>query len=520
MDQYRFFHEASLRILSSFRIEKAFYNCLTYIREHIPADFLTLNLFDPGLSFVETLVAANAERGERIGVKTQLTPGVREQIQSFIDGLNGNPQCTIVERMGDDPMTALVAKTFDSAGEACLILDLMVEGKYLGIATLSNARGLAYTQDHAQWLRMLHEPFAWACANYLSYRDLEELKDRLADNYRSLQDDLIHIKGGEIIGAEQGLKTVMEMVRQVAPATTPVLLLGETGVGKEVVAQAVHRLSARREGPIIKVDCGAIPENLVESELFGHEKGAFTGAMSAMRGRLERAHGGTLFLDEIGELSLETQKRILRVLEESVIERVGGEKPIHLDIRIIAATHRPLETMVQEKTFRQDLFFRLNVFPIAIPPLRDRPTDIPLFVSHFIKRKSRKLGLPGIATVAPGAIDILTAYQWPGNVRELKNLVERELILCGQDPVAFASLSPAGSDSPAAMPVEHMKDGALSFDAAVADHIRKVLEMTQGRVEGPKGAARLLDVHPRTLQHRMKKLGIPYGREYKRNQKA
>jgi transcriptional regulator with GAF, ATPase, and Fis domain len=286
-------------------------------------------------------------------------------------------------------------------------------------------------------------------------------------------------------------------------------------VGKEVIAQAIHRLSLRRENPLIKMDCAAVAESLVESDLFGHEKGAFTGAISRVRGRFERAHGGTLFLDEIGELSPQTQKKILRVLQEGIIERIGGAETIPVDIRIIAATHRPLEAMVQEGGFRKDLFFRLNIFPIKIPPLRERPEDIPLFVNHFIKKASRELGLPSIARLAPGAIDILTAYGWPGNVRELENLVERELIISGESPLAFASLLPSASEG-AGMTVEYLEDASLSLDRAMSAHIRKVLDMTDGRVEGKQGAARLLDVHPRTLQHRMKKLDIPFGRKYKK----
>ena len=300
-----------------------------------------------------------------------------------------------------------------------------------------------------------------------------------------------------------------------APTNSPVLLRGETGVGKDVIAQAIHRLSSRRDNPLIKVDCATIPESLVESDLFGHEKGAFTGAISRVRGRFERAHGGTLFLDEIGELSQQTQKKILRVLQEGIIERVGGDETIRLDIRIIAATHRPLETMVKEGGFREDLFFRLNVFPIAVPPLRERREDIPLFVNHFIKKKSRRLRLPTIARLAPGAIDILSAYEWPGNIRELENLVERELIISGEEPLAFSSLlplEPGGVEKP----VDPLVAGSLSLDRAMSAHIRKVLNLTGGRVEGQRGAARLLDIHPRTLQHRMKKLGIPFGRKYKK----
>ena len=300
-----------------------------------------------------------------------------------------------------------------------------------------------------------------------------------------------------------------------APTDTPVLLLGETGVGKEIIANTIHRLSLRKNHPLIKVDCAAISENLVENELFGHEKGSFTGAFSRVRGRFERAHSGTLFLDEIGELSPETQKRILRVLQERVIERVGGSEVIGVDIRIIAATHRPLETMIANGKFRKDLFFRLNVFPISIPPLRDRKEDIPRFVDHLIKIGSRKIQLSSIATLAPGAIDSLMAYRWPGNIRELKNCVERELIINRGKPLTFSSLYNTMPEN-GEISIDRMGDGSFDLNRAMARHIRKVLNMTGGRVEGKQGAARLLNVHPRTLQHRMKKLNILFGRNYKR----
>jgi transcriptional regulator with GAF, ATPase, and Fis domain len=512
MDEHKFCHEAGSRICSSLMIEKAFFRCFLYIRDFIPADSLTLHLFDPGLGFIETVVGADIEGSDILSHKTQLEPAIREQIQTLIEHLGGTPQCQILERLSLDTMAGVVARDYSVSDHPALVLDLIIENKYLGIIVVYNTRGKKYTRVHADKMLLLHGPFSMACANFLRHRDLMELKERLADNYRHLQDDLICLKGDEIVGAEQGLKRVMEMVRQVAPADSPVLLLGETGVGKDVIAQAIHRLSSRRDNPLIKVDCTVIPDNLVESDLFGHEKGAFTGAISRIHGRFERAHGGTVFLDEIGELSFQSQKKILRVLQEGVIERVGGTETIRLDIRIIAATNRSLETMVAEGVFRQDLFFRLNVFPIVIPPLRVRREDIPLFVYHFIKKMSRKLRLPAIANLAPGAIDILTAYPWPGNIRELKNLVERELIISGGKPLTFTSLSPLNLGS-AAMPVEQMEAGSLSLDRAMSAHIQEVIAMTEGRVEGPLGAARLLDIHPRTLQHRMKKLCITFNRK-------
>ena len=461
------------------------------------------------------MVGADLDGLVSYSVKTQLQPAIREQLRAFIETLEGKPGCQIIDRLSKDNLAWPVAEELGAPNDPCLILDLIIEDEYLGIVTVSNTWGEKYTEEHARRILLIHNPFALACANFLRYRDLMEFKDRLAENYRYLQDDLIHLKGDEVVGAEHGLKGVMKMVRQVASTDSPVLLLGETGVGKEVIAQTIHRLSSRRENPLIKVDCASIPESLVESDLFGHEKGAFTGAISRVRGRFERAHSGTVFLDEIGELSLQTQKKILRILQEGVIERVGGTETIKLDIRVIAATHRPLAKMITEGRFRQDLFFRLNVFPIVIPPLRERRGDIPRFVNHFIKKKSRSRRLPSIVRLAPGAIDILTAYEWPGNIRELENLVERELIINPEGPLSFSSLLPL-KPQVTEESVEHLEPGSLSLDQTMSAHIRKVLKMTDGRVEGQRGAARLLDIHPRTLQHRMKKLGISFGRNYRK----
>jgi len=303
----------------------------------------------------------------------------------------------------------------------------------------------------------------------------------------------------------------MEMVRQVAPLNSPVLLLGETGVGKDVIANAIHYSSPRKDSPFVKVNCGAIPETLLDSELFGHEKGAFTGALFLRRGRFERADRGTLFLDEIGELPAQAQVRMLRVLQYKEMERVGGTSPISLDIRLIAATNRNLEEMVKAKEFREDLWFRLNVFPIRIPPLRERKEDIPALVRYFLDRKSRELKLPASPLLGRGAIDHLMAYSWTGNVRELENLLERALILSRGEPLTFDDLGgeklKGGSFTAVPSP-----DESLKLDEVMSRHIQRVLEMTKGKVHGKGGAAELLGINPSTLRNRMNQLRIPYGR--------
>jgi transcriptional regulator with GAF, ATPase, and Fis domain len=283
-------------------------------------------------------------------------------------------------------------------------------------------------------------------------------------------------------------------------------------VGKEVIANFIHWKSSRKDGPLIKVNCGAIPDTLVDSELFGHEKGAFTGATSQKTGRFERADGGTIFLEEIAELPLPAQVRMLRVLHNKIIERVGGTESIPVDIRIIAATHRNLEERVKAGRFREDLWFRLNVFPIRIPPLRSRTMDIPALVDHFIEKKSRELKIHPMPSLSPGAMGRLTAYRWPGNVRELENVIERELILNISGPLTFRNVSPMPLHEEPADDV--MAPGkVLSLDDVFVRHVKKVLGLTNGKINGPGGAAEIMKIKPNTLRNRMKKLGIVYGRE-------
>src|SRR6185369_7007615 len=337
-------------------------------------------------------------------------------------------------------------------------------------------------------------------------------RDILLDDNRFLNRELLSQVGDEIIGGNSGLRNVMEMVRQVAPLNNTVLLMGETGTGKEVIANSIHFASPRKDGPFIKVNCGAIPESLIDSELFGHEKGAFTGAVTEKRGRFERANGGTLFLDEIGEFPTQAQVRLLRVLQQCEIERVGGDKTISVDVRVIAATHRNLESMISENRFREDLWFRLNVFPIIIPPLRQRKDDVPALTRHFVAVKCRELGIAVPPAIAPGALDRLMNYGWPGNVRELENLVERELIRHRGGQLRFESLLP-GEKGDETQPVTEVKGGGqLNLDEVMSLHIGKVLKMTKGKIHGLGGAAELLGINPNTLRARMSKLGIMYGR--------
>jgi formate hydrogenlyase transcriptional activator len=346
---------------------------------------------------------------------------------------------------------------------------------------------------------------------------------RLAVQNEYLQDEIKQANNfEEIVGHSAGLKSVLDQVRLVAPTDSTVLILGETGTGKELIARAIHSASGRREWPLIKVNCAALPAGLIQSELFGHEKGAFTGATDKRIGRFELANGGTIFLDEIGELPPEVQIKLLRVLQEREFERIGGSATIRADIRVIAATNRDLNQALAEGRFRRDLFYRLNVFPILMPPLHQRQDDIGLLAHYFVRRYAARIGRR-IDRIPAATLTRLAAYSWPGNIRELENVIERAVILSnGPDLELAAELIPAVPVAPAAdafqpRPGAEVNITRTSADRSLAqtekERILDVLKQTNWRIEGPNGAAAILKLNPSTLRSRMKKLGIERSRE-------
>ena len=340
---------------------------------------------------------------------------------------------------------------------------------------------------------------------------MQREKARLEQQNLYLQEEIKAVHNfDEIVGRSPALVTVLENVRKVAPTDASVLITGETGTGKELIARAVHSASHRRDKPLIKVNCAALPTGLVESELFGHERGAFSGAIARRVGRFELAHGGTIFLDEVGEIPPEVQVKLLRVLQEREFERVGGNTPIRADVRVIAATNRDLRAAVRERKFREDLFYRLNVFPLQVPPLRERAGDVPLLVQFLIAKYATRVG-KRIESVLAGTLRRLTEYPWPGNVRELENVIERAVILSA-GPVLEVGAELLAAPAPAGGPAAATKGtrGAVSrsLEAIEREHIRSVLEQTDWVIEGPRGAAQILDMHPNTLRSRLKKMGL------------
>jgi formate hydrogenlyase transcriptional activator len=334
----------------------------------------------------------------------------------------------------------------------------------------------------------------------------EREKSRLQQQNAYLQEEIkAAVNFDEIVGRSPALSAVLDHVRAVSPTDASVLVTGETGTGKELIARAIHSASRRKDRPLIKMNCAALPAGLVESELFGHEKGAFTGAISRRVGRFELADGGTIFLDEIGELPLEIQAKLLRVLQEGEIDSIGGKAPIHVDVRVIAATNRDLAQAVRDRTFREDLYYRLNVFPIRLPALRERHADIPLLASYFAMQFANRLGKL-IDGIHPETVERLVAYAWPGNIRELENIMERAVILASGSVLEV---------SPEMLPViavdaraNAVTQTATNLEAVERDHIESVLQQTKWVIEGARGAAQVLGLHPNTLRSRMKKLGI------------
>jgi len=510
MDENLFFKKATLLLCSSLDVEIALWRCFQFVRKHLPADAMYLNIYEPNISGIRYIAMADADGGRKIEKSIRLPASLIQAIESG----KRLKDYLIINTPADDPLGRIITSEFNLSNHSLIALRLFIEGHRLGVIDLF-AKGLnRFTEGDAALISQLREPFAIAMANALKHQELVDIKEKLISDNRYLHSELLSQSGDKVVGAETGLKEVMDKVGQIAHLKNTILLLGETGTGKEVIANAIHRGSLRSKEPFIKVNCGAIPENLIDSELFGHEKGAFTGAVQQKRGRFERAHKGTIFLDEIGELPPWAQIRLLRVLQTQEIERVGGSPPIKLDIRVIAATHRDLQQMVNDGLFREDLWFRINMFPLSIPPLRERTADIPLLTDYFLEKKSKELGIYPVPPIAEEELKNIMHQTWPGNVRELENAIERSLILHRQGPLYFQrpqDSSPV-AENDASLTIESR---SKTLDDVMRRHIIQTLETVRGKINGSDGAAALLDVHPNTLRNRMTKLGIKFGRNFK-----
>jgi formate hydrogenlyase transcriptional activator len=377
---------------------------------------------------------------------------------------------------------------------------LISRHRILGILAVARHEENTFDREEVAFLAQVANQIAIAVENALAYGEIAELKDKLAQEKVYLEDEIrgdLDFEG--IVGQSSALRHVLQLVETVAPSDSTVLLLGETGTGKELIARAIHERSRRKDRTFVKMNCAAIPTGLLESELFGHERGAFTGAITQKVGRLELADQGTLFLDEVGDIPIEIQPKLLRALQEREFERLGSTRTKKVDLRLVAATNRNLEKMIEAREFREDLFYRLNVFPIRIPPLRERPEDIPLLVRYFAQKYARRME-KRIESIPTATMKKLSRWHWPGNIRELENFIERSVIL-SQGPalqVPVGELTNHAKIAPVVTPT----------DSAQRDQIIEVLRQTGGRVAGPKGAAARLDIKRTTLISRMKKHGI------------
>jgi len=381
-------------------------------------------------------------------------------------------------------------------------IPLVSRNRALGVLCLGRLHNSPFTGDEVEFLRQVAAQIAIAVENALAYRQIADLKDKLAQEKLYLEDEIrSQMNFDSIVGSSAALQKVLRQVETVAPTDSTVLIYGETGVGKELVARAIHNLSSRSRNAFVKLNCAAIPTGLLESEMFGHEKGAFTGAIAQRIGRFELAHEGSVFLDEVGEIALELQPKLLRVLQEREFERLGSSRTLRTNARLIASTNRDLAAMVKEQKFRMDLYYRLDVFPVHVPPLRERHGDIPLLVRHFVQQFARRMN-KSIDTIPSETMNVLVRYEWPGNIRELQNLLERAVILSAgpvlKVPLADLQTQPM---SPAAGKQETLEE-------AERRTILDALQRSNWVVSGRKGAAALLGLKRTTLQWRMDKLGI------------
>jgi formate hydrogenlyase transcriptional activator len=492
--------ELSTLLLANVDIRKLLGAFSASMRQVVPHDFATLALYEEATGMLRAHLLV--ESGDSAGAQREalLDPKASPAGQAF-----RTRRPVILNRIDRWPFAQESIRYLTAAGmQSGVWVPLIHRERTLGSLAVASRVENAFSERDAEKLGQVAGHVAMAVNNALAFRQIAELHDRLDQEKKYLEEEInLENRFDEIVGESSGLRNVLRQIETVAPTDATVLIQGETGTGKELLARAIHRLSPRSERTFIKLNCAAIPSGLLESELFGHEKGAFTGAIARKIGRLELAHEGTLFLDEVGELPLDLQPKLLRALQEREIERLGGTRPIPVNVRLIAATNRDLARMVAEKQFRSDLFYRLKVFPIFAPPLRERAGDIPVLVRHFVSLHSRRMGKT-IETIPAEAMEALVAWKWPGNIRELENFLERAVIL-SRGPVLHVPLAELED-------LEEEEDEAASVNptlqAAEREHILRALREAKGMVGGPTGAATKLGLKRTTLNSKIKKLRI------------
>jgi len=487
-------------LVSNLDIRKLLSAISASLSQVAPHDYASLALYDPEAQKLR-LHLLNSPAGLDLGAEERLI------------SLEGTPagmcfssrQPLVVDRLNDGRFTTSLIQHLIEAGiKSGCWLPLINHGRPLGALGVGSVKEGAFAKTNLNLLSQMTNQIALAIDNAAAFSQISGLTERLMKEKQYLEDELrTAYNFEEIIGESRELKRVLKQVETVAPTDATVLILGETGTGKELIARAIHNLSARRERTFVRLNCAAIPGGLLESELFGHEKGAFTGAISQKIGRLELAHQGTLFLDEVGDIPLELQPKLLRALQEKEFERLGSTRTIPVDVRLIAATNRDLAKMMKDGQFRSDLYYRLRVFPIHLAPLRKRPGDIPMLVHHFVHKHAQRMNKQ-IDTIPPEAMQALERWQWPGNIRELENLIERAVIL-SPGPVLRVPLSELTLTEES----EEAQHAELStLEATEREHILHALREAKGMIAGPNGAAARLGLKRTTLNSKMRKLGI------------
>jgi formate hydrogenlyase transcriptional activator len=511
-DRLQVLLEVNNVLVNSRELPELFPGIVSTLQRVIHHDYTSLALLDPVTGLLK--IYALDFPGRQNLFKQEFTIP-REDSPAGRAIANGQPLIVSGSELERYPSEVVRVLRAEGLQTICCI-PLINHGRTFGTLNLASRRFDAFTAQDVELLQPVGAQIALAVENALAFKEIDALKDKLAEEKLYLEEEIrTEFNFEEIIGDSAALKRALAQVELVAPAGTAALVLGETGTGKELIARAIHNLSPRRERTFVKINCAAIPSGLLESELFGHERGAFTGAINQKIGRFELADRGTLFLDEVGDLPLELQPKLLRVLQEQEFERLGSNRTQRVDVRLVAATHQDLSKLVAERAFRSDLYYRLNVFPIHIPPLRERPEDVPLLVRYFVQKFSRRQNKT-VEYVPADAMEALSNYAWPGNVRELENLIERAVLLSpGKElRVPVSELKP-NSDGTVDAPSSSVfssspgPSGSIStLEDADRQHILRALRQTEWRIAGPKGAAALLGMKRTTLQARMRKLGI------------
>ncbi|UVT15193.1 MAG: sigma 54-interacting transcriptional regulator [Nitrospira sp.] len=495
-ERYEALLEVAQVIAAQRDLDQLFHDLAHRLPRVVQVNYVDLSLHDPvkkvmRLHTIQANVPADLVGGHEVAIE-DCPAGLVWQMQ----------QSLLVPNLSEEPRWPKVIELMkeDGTQSFCFVPLTTARGRMGAMGFLSLQKE-AYNDTDLEFLQQVAKQVAVAVENALAFQQIEELKDKLAKEKLYLEEELRIEHGFEdIIGDSHALMQVLKQVEVVAPTDSTVLIQGETGTGKELIARAVHRLSGRSERTFVKLNCAAIPTGLLESELFGHERGAFTGAISQKAGRFELADKGTIFLDEVGEIPLELQSKLLRVLQEQEFERLGSTKTIHVDVRLVAATNRDLKSLVEAKQFRSDLYYRLNVFPVTLPPLRERREDIPVLVRYFTQHYAVRMK-KDIQTVPARTLDMLSRYAWPGNVRELENLIERSVILT-QGTDLHVPIRELHNDHPLSL------GSPATLEEAEREQILRALRETKWVIGGTSGAAARLGIKRTTLQSKMQKLGI------------